>query len=98
MKLTLEPASESFTMAPGIKYRVYRGTTDRGVKIEAFITHIVPLPGQDESSLDELEVYPDDWHLAFQNHADFHEADCSACDRDSISPGQSQGNEKTTRV
>jgi len=97
MKLTLEPASEPFTMAPGIKYRRYRGTTDGGVKIEALITHIVPLPGQDESSLDELEVYPDDWQSAFQNQKDFYTADCEACN-ESILPGESRGSEKTTHV
>lgn len=78
MKLTLERVSERFKMAPDITYSVYRGTTDRGVQIEALITHIIPLPDQDITSLlAELEEYPSDWQKAFQNQADFHEADSS---------------------
>jgi len=88
MKLTLElkrePAFGPFTMASGIRYRIWKGTTDSGVVVEALITHIVPLPNQDESSLEELALYPDDWQHAFQNQEVLYTADCSA--------------EKTTRV
>ena len=97
MKLTLESTPDLFTIAPGIRYRVWQGVTDRGVKIEALITHVVPLPGQDESSLDELALYPNDWQSAFQNQEDFYTADCAACN-ESILPGESRGSEKTTRV
>jgi hypothetical protein len=80
MKLTLESTPDLFTMAPGIQYRVWRGVTDGGVRVEALITHIVPLPGQDKSSLKELAVYPRDWRGAFQNQEGFYTAeDCEFC-------------------
>ena len=78
MKLTLESTPEIFTMAPGIKYRIWKGVTDRGVRVEVLATHVVALPGQDESLLDELAEYPADWQSAFQNQADFYPAEYEA--------------------
>lgn len=40
MKIELEPTSQIVSVSPGVRARVWRGTTDRGVEIQALLVRV----------------------------------------------------------
>ena len=51
MKITLEPTADLFRTDDGIPVRAWRGTTDRGTHVIAFIAAIAAPAGEDQSEL-----------------------------------------------